>query len=143
MVALANDRYLFGELLAPSTPRPLDRTGAEYPPRGRRTGTVWLPFACDIRGWPPAELCAPQPEKSAPVDRPAGSTIEENLRQRVTVPAIIADVEEIQVRVARRERATLRVGDVFLKVDVDHVTAGSPRPCSVRGHQCLSTATCR
>jgi aminoglycoside phosphotransferase (APT) family kinase protein len=32
---------------------------------------------------------------------------------------MMADVEEIQVLVAHRERATLRVGDVFLKIDAD------------------------
>ena len=32
---------------------------------------------------------------------------------------MMADVEEIQVLVAHRERATLRVGEVFLKIDVD------------------------
>src|SRR3954463_13887033 len=31
----------------------------------------------------------------------------------------MADVEEVQVVVAHRERATLRVGDVFLKIDGD------------------------
>jgi aminoglycoside phosphotransferase (APT) family kinase protein len=33
--------------------------------------------------------------------------------------AMMVDVEEIQVVVAHRERATLRVGDVFLKIDTD------------------------
>jgi aminoglycoside phosphotransferase len=33
--------------------------------------------------------------------------------------AMIADMEEIQVLVAHSDRATLRVGDVFLKVDTD------------------------
>jgi aminoglycoside phosphotransferase (APT) family kinase protein len=37
----------------------------------------------------------------------------------VLVSAMMADVEEIQVVVAHRERVTLRVGDVFLKVDAD------------------------
>src|SRR5690242_19436702 len=32
---------------------------------------------------------------------------------------MIADVGEIEVVVAHQERATLRVGDVFLKIDVD------------------------
>jgi aminoglycoside phosphotransferase (APT) family kinase protein len=32
---------------------------------------------------------------------------------------MMAEVEEIQVVVAHRERATLRVGDVFLKIDAD------------------------
>jgi len=34
-------------------------------------------------------------------------------------PAIIPDVEEVEVVVAHNERATLRVGDVFLKIDAD------------------------
>ncbi|MEU4642494.1 hypothetical protein [Micromonospora sp. NPDC023814] len=33
--------------------------------------------------------------------------------------ATLADVEEVEVVVAHHERATLRVGDVFLKVDAD------------------------
>jgi aminoglycoside phosphotransferase len=32
----------------------------------------------------------------------------------------MADVEEVEVVVAHHERATLRVGDVFLKIDADH-----------------------
>ena len=32
---------------------------------------------------------------------------------------MMADVEEIEVVVAHSERATLRVGDVFLKIDAD------------------------
>ena len=31
----------------------------------------------------------------------------------------MADVEEVEVVVAHQERATLRVGDVFLKIDAD------------------------
>jgi aminoglycoside phosphotransferase (APT) family kinase protein len=37
----------------------------------------------------------------------------------VIIPAIIAEVEEVKVVVAHSERATLRVGDVFLKIDAD------------------------
>jgi aminoglycoside phosphotransferase (APT) family kinase protein len=37
----------------------------------------------------------------------------------VVIPAIMADVEEVEVVVAHNERATLRVGDVFLKIDAD------------------------
>jgi aminoglycoside phosphotransferase (APT) family kinase protein len=37
----------------------------------------------------------------------------------VVIPAIIADVERVEVVVAHDERATLRVGDVFLKIDAD------------------------
>ena len=39
--------------------------------------------------------------------------------RRATAAAIMADVEEVEVVVAHRERATLRVGDVFLKIDAD------------------------
>jgi aminoglycoside phosphotransferase (APT) family kinase protein len=39
--------------------------------------------------------------------------------QWLVIPAIIADVEEVEVLVAHHERATLRVGDVFLKIDAD------------------------
>src|ERR1051325_5631796 len=35
----------------------------------------------------------------------------------------MADVEEIKVVVAHNERATLRVGDVFLKIDADQTRA--------------------
>jgi aminoglycoside phosphotransferase (APT) family kinase protein len=41
----------------------------------------------------------------------------------MVIPAIIADVEEVEVVVAHHERATLRVGDVFLKIDADHTRA--------------------
>jgi len=37
----------------------------------------------------------------------------------VVIAAIMAGVEEVEVVVAHRERATLRVGDVFLKIDAD------------------------
>jgi aminoglycoside phosphotransferase len=37
----------------------------------------------------------------------------------VVILARMADVEEVQVVVAHHERATLRVGDVFLKIDTD------------------------
>jgi aminoglycoside phosphotransferase (APT) family kinase protein len=35
----------------------------------------------------------------------------------------MAGVEEVQVVVAHQERVTLRVGDVFLKIDADHTSA--------------------
>ncbi|WP_240771776.1 hypothetical protein [Nocardia sp. CS682] len=37
----------------------------------------------------------------------------------VAIPAIMADVEQVEVVVAHHECATLRVGDVFLKIDAD------------------------
>ena len=37
----------------------------------------------------------------------------------VVVPARMTDMEQVEVVVAHNERATLRVGDVFLKIDAD------------------------
>ena len=37
---------------------------------------------------------------------------------------MMADVEEVEVVVAHNERATLRVGDVFLKIDADQSRTG-------------------
>src|SRR5689334_18331940 len=37
----------------------------------------------------------------------------------MVIPATMADVEEVEVVVAHNERATLRVGNVFLKIDAD------------------------
>lgn len=37
----------------------------------------------------------------------------------VVIRATMTDVQEVEVVVAHRERATLRVGDVFLKIDAD------------------------
>ena len=37
----------------------------------------------------------------------------------VVIPAMMANVEEVELVVAHSERATLRVGDVFLKIDAD------------------------
>jgi len=41
----------------------------------------------------------------------------------VIVPATMAGMEEVEVVVAHSERATLRVGDVFLKIDGDQARA--------------------
>ena len=35
---------------------------------------------------------------------------------------MVADVEEVEIVVAHHEHTTLRVGDVFLKIDTDHDT---------------------
>src|SRR5437773_1928412 len=43
----------------------------------------------------------------------------DNPATSVIIAAIMADVEEVEVVVAHHERATLRVGDVFLKIDAD------------------------
>ena len=39
------------------------------------------------------------------------------------IPATMAGMEEVEVVVAHSERATLRVGDVFLKIDADQARA--------------------
>jgi aminoglycoside phosphotransferase len=41
----------------------------------------------------------------------------------VVISATLADVQEVEVVVAHHERATLRVGDVFLKIDADQTRA--------------------
>jgi len=51
--------------------------------------------------------------------RPAAQSHAINPATSLAIPAIIADVEEVEVVVAHNERATLRVGDVFLKIDAD------------------------
>jgi aminoglycoside phosphotransferase (APT) family kinase protein len=43
----------------------------------------------------------------------------QNRWERRGPSATLSDVEEVEVVVAHRERATLRVGDVFLKIDAD------------------------
>ncbi len=42
----------------------------------------------------------------------------------LVIPATMASVQEIEVVVAHHECATLRVGDVFLKIDADQARAG-------------------
>ena len=39
------------------------------------------------------------------------------------IPSTMAGMEEVEVVVAHSERATLRVGDVFLKIDADQARA--------------------
>jgi aminoglycoside phosphotransferase (APT) family kinase protein len=41
----------------------------------------------------------------------------------VVIPAKMTGVEEVEVVVAHRERATLRIGDVYLKIDADQERA--------------------
>ena len=55
------------------------------------------------------------PHRSGEVD----DVLNRNPVTSVVIPAIMADVEEVEVVVAHHERATLRVGDVFLKIDAD------------------------
>ena len=57
----------------------------------------------------------------------------------------MAAVEEVEVVVARHERATLRVGDVFLKIDADQalasLTLGWSSTASTRPRQ-AARSTC-
>jgi hypothetical protein len=46
----------------------------------------------------------------------------------VISPARMADVEEVEVVVAHHERATLRVGDIFLKIDTAARARRAPVP---------------
>ena len=48
----------------------------------------------------------------------------------------MADVEEVEVVVAHHECATLRVGDVFLKIDADQMrTDVEAGPARIRPHR--------
>src|SRR5271165_5309522 len=58
-----------------------------------------------------------RPPDSGP--RSAGQSHAINPVTSVVIPAMMAGVEEVEVVVAHNERATLRVGDVFLKIDAD------------------------
>src|SRR5688572_14389256 len=55
-----------------------------------------------------------------PASRASGRDI---YRRRRWSAAMMADVEEVEVVVAHQERATLRIGDVFLKIDADQTRA--------------------
>ena len=50
---------------------------------------------------------------------PLGTWLDRRGNVAWCLAAIMAGVEEVEVLVAHRERATLRVGDVFLKIDAD------------------------
>ena len=50
---------------------------------------------------------------------PLGTWLDRRGNVARCLAAIMAGVEEVEVLVAHRERATLRVGDVFLKIDAD------------------------
>jgi aminoglycoside phosphotransferase (APT) family kinase protein len=54
-----------------------------------------------------------------PSDGDDGDRITGESARRRCHPAIMSDVDEVEVIVAHNERATLRVGDVFLKIDAD------------------------
>ncbi len=51
--------------------------------------------------------------------RPAARSQPVNPATLLVIPAIMTDVEQVEVVVAHHERATLRVGEVFLKIDAD------------------------
>ena len=47
----------------------------------------------------------------------------ENPVTPVVIPATMTGMEEVEVVVAHRERATVRAGDMFLKIDGDQASA--------------------
>lgn len=51
--------------------------------------------------------------------QPAMPSPAQSRRPPVTASATMTDVEQVEVVVAHQERATLRVGDIFLKIDAD------------------------
>ena len=68
----------------------------------------------------------PGPSAAGGATRPPGSGTRSAAQSHainpvtsVVIPAMMATVEEVEVVVAHHERATLRVGDVFLKIDAD------------------------
>src|SRR5215470_17007143 len=68
----------------------------------------------------------PAPSATGGGTRPPGSGTRSAAQSHATnpvtsvvIPAMMASVEEVEVVVAHSERATLRVGDVFLKIDAD------------------------
>jgi aminoglycoside phosphotransferase (APT) family kinase protein len=54
-----------------------------------------------------------------PADQRTMPSPAQSRRPAVTASATMMDVEQVEVVVAHQERATLRVGDVFLKIDAD------------------------
>src|SRR4029453_10274202 len=77
--------------------------------QARRTEAVLDPSAVDVVH-----------EAAGQRDAVSRAVARDNPATSVAIPAIMADVEEIEVVVAHSERATLRVGDVFLKMNADH-----------------------
>src|SRR5207253_10602261 len=86
------------------------RMHRQYQPRAEADG----PRQCPTRQRP---LPCPGPPGSG--TRSAAQSHAANAVTSAVIPAIMADVEEVEVVVAHNERATLRVGDVFLKIDAD------------------------
>jgi aminoglycoside phosphotransferase (APT) family kinase protein len=74
------------------------------------------------RGWPDSGYLRTGSGLSGPL-RAIPSTIVQGVpdleSRRITRRTSLADVQQVEVVVAHRERATLRVGDVFLKIDAD------------------------
>ncbi|HTS96328.1 MAG TPA: aminoglycoside phosphotransferase family protein [Streptosporangiaceae bacterium] len=77
-------------------------------PRPGRTEAVPGPSAAGV-----VHKAAGQP------DAASRAIARDNPMTSVVIPATMADVEKVEVVVAHHERATLRVGDVFLKIDAD------------------------
>ena len=99
---------------------PLIAFGMVSPPHWTRSLILFF-YPQTLRGStsPPA---ATKSGTGTPVVGPAATrcpAIPSNPVTAAVVSAMMVDVEEIQVVVAHRDRATLRVGDVFLKIDAD------------------------
>ncbi|MFC3994525.1 phosphotransferase [Nocardiopsis sediminis] len=58
----------------------------------------------------------------------------------MAITAIIADVDKVEVVVAHHERATLRVGDVFLKIDADQANGVLPTDVVTRNRRVAEAA---
>src|SRR4051812_3773322 len=85
---------------------------------GLLTGTWWSDFLSRGRsGWTDAQgLGRPLRSRTHAGNRTVAA---DNPTTSVVIPERLADVETVEVVVAHSERATLRVGGVFLKIDAD------------------------
>src|SRR5205823_11680766 len=81
--------------------------------------TIHVPRPGGPRQWPTRQRSVSCTRPPGSGTRSAAQSHAINSATSVVIPAIMADVEEVEVVVAHHERATLRVGDVFLKIDSD------------------------
>src|SRR5205823_3402913 len=81
--------------------------------------TIHVPRPGGPRQWPTRQRSVSCTRPPGSGTRSAAQSHAINSATSVVVPGMMADVEEVEVVVAHHERATLRVGDVFLKVDAD------------------------
>src|ERR1022692_3858278 len=103
----------------------LGRVGAPAATACRLDFTIHVPGPggprhCPARQRPVA--CTRPPGSGTPS---AAQSHAANQVMSVIIPATMGGMEEVEVVVAHSERATLRVGDVFLKIDADQARAGA------------------